>query len=809
MSRCALAAMRINKNNFILLEYEIPEEEGNIKRGFRVLAPVRNKLCEGIVWDVKEEKSTGKKLKSITKVIGDKPFLNEELLDLAEWISKYYLTPVEKVISLIFPHYIRGRWFCHYEVLVTPEELNSSVSFRNDFSDFIEYIKGKKFFAKNTVVKKFGRKSAEEFISHLVSLGYIKEKLIFREEMTFKPHQGAVYAELLLNEDELEHFFVRNKRSKKQIEVLDYLKKAGKPVEIKKLQDDLKVSRRTLKVLEERKAVKLLSELSFLPEYMGQEKIISLSEEQKMSIDAVNEAIEKGIYRSFLLYGVTGSGKTEVYVKAAEKARELGRQSIVIVPEIALTSQIIKHFYRTFKDRVVVLHSKLSDGERQHSWKLIKEGSVDVVIGTRSAIFAPVSKLGLIIIDEEHERSLKEESEPRYHARDAAEKRCFLNKAVLVLGSATPSLESLYRSEKGDIKKLILTKRVGRGTLPAVKVIDMREEFRKGNISILSIPLKAEIKKRLEKGEQIIAFLNRRGYASFIQCRDCGYAFRCRYCDVSLKLHLKKGNLKCHYCGYKVPVPEKCPKCGSLKVRSFGLGTEKVVEVLKNNFPGVRIVRMDSDTTARKDSHRRILEAFAEGKYDILVGTQMIAKGLDYPNVTLVAVIAADMGLNLPDFRAAEHTFQLTAQVAGRAGRGEKGGEVIIQTFNPNEHCIRFLKNYDFNSFYEGELKRRKELGYPPYTSLVRILFSSSDEKSVIQASIQTADEFKYENIPFMGPAPAPLEKVKNNFRWHIIVRITKPDLKEKILKVLGNNHRRIKEQGVNLYADVDPLNMF
>jgi len=806
MDRCALAAMRVNKNNFLILDYKIPEDaEAGIGRGWRILAPVKNKLCEGIILDIKRE-SSRKNLKPITKFIGNRPFLSREILELAEWISQYYMTPMEKVISLIFPPYVRGRWFSYYEVVVSPEQLGSAVGFCPDFSSFIEYIKDKSFFSKSTVVRKFGRNYAEEFISQLISLGYIREKLEFREEVTFKP--SSTFAALLLKDSELEQFVLKNKRSRKQIEVLNYLKEAGRPVDIEKLLEDIKVSRQTIKVLAEKKAVKLLSDLSFQPEFLREEKVIRLSEEQKMSIDAVKEAIGKGAYRSFLLYGVTGSGKTEVYVQAARAAKELGRQSIVIVPEIALTSQIIKHFYGVFKDRVVVLHSRLSAGERQRSWKLIKEGAVDIVIGTRSAVFAPVPKLGLIIIDEEHERSLKEESEPRYHAREVAEKRCILNNAVLVLGSATPSLESLYRAEKGELKKLSLTKRVGGGSLPSIKVIDMREEFRKGNFSILSIPLQEKIRSKLEKGEQIIAFLNRRGYASFIQCRDCGFSFKCRFCDVSLKLHLKKGNLKCHYCGYTVPVPEKCPRCGGLKVRPFGLGTEKVEEVLKSKFPEVRIIRMDSDTTGRKESHRRILEAFAKGDYDILVGTQMIAKGLDYPNVTLVAVIAADMGLNLPDFRAAEHTFQLTAQVAGRAGRGEKGGEVIIQTFNPEEPSIRFLKNYDFNSFYEAELMRRKELNYPPYTPLVRILFSSSVEKSVIQASILLADQFTSVGLPFMGPAPAPIDKVKNNFRWHIIIRISKPDFKDKILEVLEQNHRKIREDGVNLIVDVDPFNM-
>ncbi|NLO89315.1 MAG: primosomal protein N' [Clostridia bacterium] len=805
MDRCAIAAMRVNKNNFLILDYKIPEDAEAIEKGWRILAPVKNRLCEGIILDIKGE-SGRKNLKPITKFIGDRPFLSGEILELAKWISQYYMAPLERVVSLIFPPYVRGRWFSHYEVLVSQEELGSAAGLRPEFSDFIEYIKDKSFFSKSTVVGKFSKKYAEEVISHLISLGYIREKLEFREEVTFKP--SKTFTALLLNDDELEQFVLKNKRAKKQIEVLNYLKEAGRPVDIEKLLKDINVSRQTVKVLAGKKAVQLLGDFDFKPEFMREKKDIQLTEEQKMSIVAVKEAIGKGIYESFLLYGITGSGKTEVYVQAARTAKELGRQSILIVPEIALTSQIVKHFHGVFKDRVVVLHSRLSDGERQRSWKLIKEGAVDVVIGTRSAVFAPVHNLGLIIMDEEHERSLKEESEPRYHAREVAEKRCILNNAVLVLGSATPSLESLYRAETGELKKLSLTKRVGGGSMPPIKVIDMREEFRKGNFSILSSTLQEKIISRLERGEQIIAFLNRRGYASFIQCRDCGFSFKCRFCDVSLKLHFRRGKLKCHYCDYTVPVPEKCPRCSGLKVRPFGLGTEKVEEVLKRRFPEARIIRMDSDTTGRKDSHSKILEAFARGDYDILVGTQMIAKGLDYPNVTLVAAIAADMGLNLPDFRAAEHTFQLTAQVAGRAGRGEKGGEVIIQTFNPEEPCIRFLKDYDFNSFYERELKRRKELNYPPHTPLVRILFTGGVEQSVIQASLSLADQLLSVDLPFMGPAPAPLEKLKNQFRWHIIIRISKPHFKDKILKVLEQNHRKIRKDGVNLIVDVDPFNM-
>jgi len=806
MNKIARTAVRVFGNNFLILEYEVPlSMTGVIDAGWRVLAPVKNKLCEGLVLGL-EENFGNRNLKQLKEVVDNEPLVDKQMIELASWISEYYMVPLENTLGLIFPPYVKGRWLTYYEVVVSPEQLRSLTTFYPEMADLLEYISKKGFFSKSTVARKFNRHLVETCLARLFDSGYLKEKWEYKDEADFR--QGKNMVALTLDEPEVKEFILKNKRASKQIKIIKFLQKAGGMALIEDVLQNVGAAYSTLKALEEKGAVTIRGglEVGIFPSSTSRE--IKLSREQEICIDTLKRAISEGTYRSFLLHGITGSGKTEVYLHAAKAVVERGRQVIVIVPEIVLTSQIIKHFCRFFAGRMVVLHSKLSDGERNQAWKLAKRGKVDVVIGTRSAVFAPVPDVGLIIIDEEHEKNLKQENSPRYHTREVAAKRCEMNNAVLVLGTATPSLETFYRTKKGDIMELSMTKRVAGLKLPAICIVDMREELRRGNTSILSHVLQEKIEKRLEKGEQVIAFLNRRAYATFVQCRQCGLALKCRHCDVTLKYHSTSNILKCHYCGYTIPVPRECPQCHSLKVRAYGLGTQKVEEVLKRRFRGVRVLRMDTDTTSRKGAHKKILDSFAEGKFDILVGTQMIAKGLDFPNVTLVSVVAADMGLNLPDFRAGEHTFHLIAQVAGRAGRGKKGGEVIVQTFNPENPSIAFLKGYNFNEFYMSELARRRDLNYPPYTYLIRLLFTSTIEARVIQASTVIADELFSLGFSFMGPAPAPVEKVKDFFRWHIIIRCLNPELKGEILKVIQRHQQEMRAGKINITIDVDPLSL-
>lgn len=429
-----------------------------------------------------------------------------------------------------------------------------------------------------------------------------------------------------------------------------------------------------------------------------------------------------------------------------------------------------------------------------------------MVIGTRSAVFAPFSNLGLIIIDEEHDKSLKQDTNPRYHCREVARERCRQNNAVLLLGSATPSLESLFLAETGQVERLEMLRRVS-GNPPRIKVVDMRRELQQGNSGILSLEVQDSIQDSLAREEQVIAFLNRRGYAAFVSCRNCGFVFRCDHCDISLTYHAKNGFLKCHYCGYATKAAFSCPVCGSRRMKTFGLGTEKLEEALRVRFPEGRIIRLDSDSTVRPGTHDKIVGSFMRGDYDILVGTQMVTKGFDFPAVTLVCVIAADMDLNLPDFRAEERTFQLLSQVAGRAGRRHKPGTVIIQTYSPHRPGVSFLEQDRQKDFFMGELRRRRELDYPPYSRFVRLLFSAKKEGDALKSADRLASKFALAAIPYLGPAPAPIEKVRDLYRWHMIIRDFCPDYKGVLLKLL-EEEREHSANKVKIVIDVDPQSL-
>jgi primosomal protein N' (replication factor Y) len=504
------------------------------------------------------------------------------------------------------------------------------------------------------------------------------------------------------------------------------------------------------------------------------------NEEQKSAIQAIEACIRTGSGR-ILLYGITGSGKTEVYMKAAASVLEQGKQVIVLVPEISLTPQTVGRFKGRFGNNVAILHSGLSLGERYDEWRRIRNNEVQIVVGARSAVFAPLKRLGLIIIDEAHEDSYKSDVRPRYHARDIAEKRCELEGAVLVLGSATPSLEDYYKAEKGIYRLVEMIHRVDHQELPTVETIDMRRELEMGNRSIFSHALYSALEHVLRQGEQAILLINRRGYAQFVSCRSCGHVIKCSNCDVSLTYHAKGRMLKCHYCGYEEAYPQTCPECGSRYIKHFGLGTQKVEEELGTLFPSARLLRMDMDTTSRKGAHHRILEAFEKGSYDILLGTQMVAKGLDFPNVTLVGVLAADASLNLPDYRSSEKTFQLITQVAGRAGRGRKPGRVVVQTYQPEHYSIQYASGHDYAGFYRREIDIRRQFGYPPYSHIIRVLITGEKEKDLAQFSKNMVEWIKgciSKNVTLekglvdLGAYPAPIERINNKYRWQVLIRI-------------------------------------
>ena len=500
-----------------------------------------------------------------------------------------------------------------------------------------------------------------------------------------------------------------------------------------------------------------------------EEKVLNL--EQASALDTILNSVEK----KFVIHGITGSGKTEIYLHLVSEMLRLGKGSIILVPEISLTPQMVERFKGRFGNGVAVFHSKLSEGERHDEWFRVKTGKVKVAVGARSAIFLPMKDLGIIIIDEEHEGSYKSENSPKYNATEIADIKQIIEGAIVVLGSATPSIETYFKSSKGEYNLITLKNRADGALLPEVEIIDMREELSEGNKSMFSRKLYTELVECLNRKEQAILFLNRRGFSSFVSCRKCGYVFKCSDCDISLTYHSFDETLVCHYCGKKQKVVNICPKCSSKYVKFFGVGTEKIEQEVKRIFPNARALRMDFDTTRKKNSYEEIYNIFKENRADILIGTQMIAKGLDFKNVTLVGVVAADISLNIPDFRAGERTFQLLTQVSGRAGRGSKPGKVIIQTYNPEHYSLQYAAKNDYLGFYKEDITIRKNLNYPPYSNILALNFSSKNEELLIKTiqgvGFELKNKLKDSNIIILGPCTSGISKIKEQYRWQIVLK--------------------------------------
>ena len=541
------------------------------------------------------------------------------------------------------------------------------------------------------------------------------------------------------------------------------------------------------------------------------DQALVLNQEQAAAAAAITTAMEAQEAETFLLAGITGSGKTEVYLQTIATALAAGQTAIMLVPEISLTPQTVRRFKQRFGEAVAVLHSGLSEGEKYDEWRKIERKEAQVVVGARSAIFAPLEHIGLIIIDEEHESSYKQDDTPRYHARDLALWRAQYHHCPVVLGSATPSLESRARAQKKVYHLLELTARAhGAAVLPTIEVVDLRQQATKGQMQSFSASLLTKIEERLGAQEQIVLMLNRRGYSSFMMCRDCGYVLPCPNCDISLTLHMDSRRMKCHYCGHEEGIPQECPQCQSNKIRYYGTGTQKVEEELQALFPTSRILRMDVDTTRRKGSHERLLTAFGNHEADILLGTQMIAKGLDFPNVTLVGVLNADTALNLPDFRAAEKTFQLLTQVSGRAGRGTKPGEVVIQSFNPQHYAIELAQQQNYEAFYRREMLMRHQGNYPPYYFTVQIVASHEEENQAAKKMYQIAQALKGSLSAasiILGPTPKAVMRVKNRYYYQLVVKYkNEPGLQAELKQVLADSQKEM-QQGLRIAIDVEPLN--
>lgn len=738
--------------------YKIPEDlKNNLKTGQMVLVPFSHHLRIGYIVHLTQEKPTLPTLE-IKELLDDSSYFTENEVGLARWISDYYFAPLSECIKLILP---AGR--------------SLQIEERVDINQQKRYK---------------------------VSKPKISEKKDKWASLGFPPH---------LFEQKIEEI----QKFSKQKEVLNYIFTRQGEVPLKKLKEDILVSLSTLKSLEKKEYIKIFKvpqERTLLYSPMEEKKHYQLSSRQKEVIEIIKKSLTEKEFAKFLLQGVTASGKTEIYLHVIAECLKLGRTAIVLVPEIALTPQTIDRFHSRFGDLVAVLHSRLSLGERYDQWKAIQEQKYQIVVGARSAIFAPLKNIGVIIIDEEHEPSYKQNNSPRYQAKDVANLRAKLSGAVLILGSATPSLESRFLMSSESNHLILLNQRATGLPYPDVEIVDMRAELKSGNKSIFSQSLLEAIKNSIEQKEQVILFLNRRGFANFILCRDCGYVMKCPNCDISLTYHRDRNIMRCHHCNIFKGVPLVCPVCKNPDIRYFGVGTQRVEEDLKSILGDVSILRMDADTTKRKYDYHRILTNFRSGKADILLGTQMIAKGHDFPNVTLVGIINADTALNLPDFRAAERTFQLLTQVGGRAGRGEKPGKIIIQTYNPENKAIISVKDENYEEFYQTEIKERESLNYPPFSKIINIVLSSSSWERLKQANQVLKDLVKKSELEkfcqILGPAPCPLSRIKNRYRWHLILKINQDEEKVRnIIKQILKSHL-LKIEDLRVIVDVDPISI-
>lgn len=636
---------------------------------------------------------------------------------------------------------------------------------------------------------------------------------IKREERKLKKRR----VRLLLKEEEgralLEVYLHKNQKARARLlaALLDQREQ-----DYETLTKKLNISRAVVRALEEQNVAEVVSEQIFRNPIRQEKKQavpVVFTKEQTEAVERFWQEYRQGIRNTYLLYGVTGSGKTEVYIEMIARVLAQGKQAIVLIPEIALTYQTVMRFYSRFGDRVSILNSRMSQGERYDQMERVKAGEVDVMIGPRSALFTPFSDLGLIVIDEEHETTYKSEQVPRFHARETARERARNEGASLVLGSATPSLEAFSACERGECQLLKLTQRTGTAKLPSVYVADMREELKRGNRSILSDHLRELIADRLNRKEQVILFLNRRGYAGFISCRSCGHVMKCPHCDVSLSSH-RGGRLVCHYCGYEEPMIQNCPSCGSHFIGGFRAGTQQIEELVKRQFPQAGVLRMDMDTTRNKDGHERILETFENGGADILIGTQMIVKGHDFPNVTLVGILAADLSLYSDDYRSAERTFQLLTQAAGRAGRGKREGEVVIQTYSPEHYSIEKAAAQDYEGFYQEEMNYRELMGYPPAEHLMAVLMMGAEEEHLALAA-KYLREYTFridreQKLQVIGPASPYVGKVNDVYRKVLYLKCeaVEPliDAKNKMEKYIEINRGF---QSIRIQFDLDPMNIF
>ncbi|MBM7563510.1 primosomal protein N' [Paenibacillus sacheonensis] len=821
-------------------DYKIPENlNGWVEVGSRVGVPFGGRVLQGFVVGLAPYADVDvKKLKPIAELLDHLPPLSPDLVELARWVSEKYCCPWTTALQVMIPAALKGKADSVVSLSEEEECSEERTGFLTEESEpWFQYIRNNGEVRLALLQERFPEAAAG--IKAAIRRGTLREEISIRDRLkvrkvwTVFPPEDTAAAEAALAS--------ASSRAAKQQEAARYILDNPEPIPLAALAQALSTTTGTIRGAADKGWLTIREMEQQRDPYAGRgfkrTEPLPLMEGQQTVYNEIAEALDNEAARVFLLHGVTGSGKTEVYLQTIDRCLKAERQAIVLVPEIALTPQMVERFKGRFGDSVAVLHSRLSSGERYDEWRKIREGRAEVAVGARSAVFAPFRRVGLIIIDEEHESSYKQEESPKYHARDVAVQRAKQHQAVVVLGSATPSLESFVaasasRSQEGTASAngsakqgatlLPMPERVAGRPLPKVHLVDMRDELKGGNRSMFSRQLHEALLQRLERGEQSVLLLNRRGYSTFVMCRSCGYTAQCPHCDISLTFHQKSKALRCHYCGHAEQAPTACPSCESEHIRFFGTGTQRVEEELAKLFPGIRVIRMDVDTTTEKGSHEKWLTMFGERKADVLLGTQMVAKGLDFPYVTLVGVIAADTSLHLPDFRAAEKTFQLLTQVAGRAGRHELPGEVIVQTYNPEHYAIISAQRHDYASFAQEELKHRRFMAYPPFCRLILVTLSHEQLALVYaegeklastlrdlarSAGVRGSDEGDGSRfIDILGPVASPIPRMKDRYRFQCMIKyrgnVGASELLGQAISLLSGANG---QPPVTMSVDVDP----
>lgn len=779
-------------------DYQVPVEWISvIELGSRVKVPFGPRNVLGFVVGLKQETDVPlNKLKAINQILDMEPVLTEEMLRMAKWLKNDTICYEIDALQVMLPSALRAK----YEKMIKLQQ-------GQQLPLEVQAIFGKR---QRANFKEFERAGLLPLLKQLVADNIVTIENVVKQQGNVKEIRMV---QITADHQLIERALEQSSRAVKQRLLLQWMcQHLGEVFTPQQICDEAGVSISVLEAVIDKGAAQFIQEEVFRDPFtkeVSRTQALQLTDEQQVALQAITTAMDQQMAQTFLLHGVTGSGKTEVYLQAIQKVLEEGKEAIMLVPEISLTPQMTERFRSRFGEMVAVMHSGLSVGEKYDEWRKIQQGKVKVVVGARSAIFAPFTNIGLIILDEEHESTYKQEDSPRYHARDVAIWRSEFYKCPIILGSATPALESFARAKKGVYKLLSLKHRALHQALPTVFIADMREELRQGNRSMFSQSLIEAIRLRLEKKEQMVLFLNRRGYSSFVLCRDCGTVVQCPNCDISLTYHRTTEKLKCHYCGYEEHVPQICPQCQSDHIRYFGTGTQKVEEELYKLFPEARVLRMDVDTTKHKGAHEEILEIFGAGQADILLGTQMIAKGLDFPNITLVGVLSADTSLHLPDYRAAERTFQLLTQVSGRAGRHDKLGEVIIQTYTPEHYAIELAKSQEYEPFYEREMFLRRRSNYPPYYFVALIQLSHEDVMMAAEYASRVADWLRgnlSNQVTIIGPTTASIARLQNRYRYQCLIKYKiEPNLIPVLQRLLAMYRAEWIKQGILMTVDLDP----